>query len=57
MRLDTQSYRFWGKAALKTSYHKLQGYIVPHRVQPLFYNYKWSLTFKTCESLYFIPVT
>ena len=33
-------------------------YCIRWEIQPIFYNnYKWSITFKNCESLYFIPVT
>ena len=33
-------------------------YCTAQGIQPIFYNdYKWSITFKNCESLYCTPVT
>ena len=32
-------------------------YCITKEIQPIFYNnYKWSITYKNCESLYCIPV-
>ena len=37
---------------------KVQEYIVQQGIQPIFYNnYKWSITFKNCESLCCTPET
>lgn len=38
--------------------HKLQEHIVQHRdYSQYFYNCKWNITLKYCESLFYIPVT
>ena len=32
-------------------------YFTTWKTLPTFYNYKWNITFKNCESLYCTPVT
>ena len=50
-----------GKTEVQTIRYKISSYTRVYCItwgrQLIFYNYKWSITLKNCESLYYIPVT